>query len=234
MGIEVASSFTRKSPVPLDDSTVVADLTARDAIAAGIRYEGMTVYVESEETNYQLVGGVDNSDWTEFSGSGGGGIGSALTWKPVPGTEPILVEEQFYRAYEFDPGYGQQKLCATFSVPDSYRVGTKISIKVPVFVYSDLYSEDFTFKLTSYCNQFSILTGPSYNESTATLLPSPVTTLGDVYWLDLDVTDSLGRIDFTPVLPGHNIKLVLERDAAYTVEYFDRVMVLNEMIRMVM
>lgn len=75
MGIEVASSFTRKSNIPLDDATVVADLTARDALPSGIRYEGMTVYVESEETNFQLIAGITNSDWAEFSGSGGGGTG---------------------------------------------------------------------------------------------------------------------------------------------------------------
>ena len=45
MGIDVASSFTRKAPVPVDDSMVVADLTARDAIAAGVRYQGMVCYV---------------------------------------------------------------------------------------------------------------------------------------------------------------------------------------------
>ena len=53
MGIEVASSFTRKAPVPLDDLTVVADLTARDAIEAGVRYEGMVCYVVSEAANFR-------------------------------------------------------------------------------------------------------------------------------------------------------------------------------------
>ena len=56
MGIEVASSFTRKSPVPLDDSRSVADLTARDAIASGIRYIGMDVFVASEGVWYTLIG----------------------------------------------------------------------------------------------------------------------------------------------------------------------------------
>ena len=65
MGIEVASSFTRKAPVPLDDSSVVADLTARDALEAGVRYEGMTCYVISEETNFRLIGGIDNANWEE-------------------------------------------------------------------------------------------------------------------------------------------------------------------------
>lgn len=70
MGIEVGSSFTRKSGVPLDDSVIVANLTARDAIPSLTRYKGMFTYVESEGKTYQLVDGITNSDWKEF-GSGG-------------------------------------------------------------------------------------------------------------------------------------------------------------------
>ena len=65
MGIQLGSNFTVNTALPLDDRTVVADLTARDAIASGKRYEGLRVYVESEEKNYQLVGGVTDSDWVE-------------------------------------------------------------------------------------------------------------------------------------------------------------------------
>ncbi len=73
-GIEVASAFDMKSALPVDGRAVASDLTERDAIASGIRYEGMIVYVESEEKNYQLVGGISNSDWFELSsGAGGGG-----------------------------------------------------------------------------------------------------------------------------------------------------------------
>lgn len=71
MGIEVASAFTRKSTQPIDDSLIVADTTARDALDAGIRYEGMIVYSVADETNFQLVGGITNGDWSELSGSGG-------------------------------------------------------------------------------------------------------------------------------------------------------------------
>lgn len=77
MGIPLSSSFTRNSAQPLDDLATVADITARNAILAGRRYEGMATYVTSEATNYQLIGGITNSDWAEFSGSGGtGGTGT--------------------------------------------------------------------------------------------------------------------------------------------------------------
>jgi CBS domain-containing protein len=73
MGIALGSNFDFQAALPLDSRTVVADITARDAIASGVRYEGLIVYVEdvSEQTNYQLVGGITNGDWVELAGGGG-------------------------------------------------------------------------------------------------------------------------------------------------------------------
>lgn len=73
MGIQLGSNFTVNTALPLDDRILVADITARNAILAGRRYEGMIVYVESDLTNYQLVGGILDANWTELSGSGGAG-----------------------------------------------------------------------------------------------------------------------------------------------------------------
>lgn len=70
MGIELGSNFDVKTALPLDSRLIVDDLTARDAIDGLIRYEGMIVYVISEATNFQLIGGVDNVNWRELSGSG--------------------------------------------------------------------------------------------------------------------------------------------------------------------
>lgn len=78
MAITVASSFDQTAGVPLDSRFVVADTTARDAIASGVRYEGLTVYVVADAKNYQLVGGISDGDWTELQGSGGGGINYIL------------------------------------------------------------------------------------------------------------------------------------------------------------
>lgn len=73
MGIEVASSFTRKAAVPIDDLFVVANQAARDAIPSGVRYEGMFCYVIADALNYQLVTGIANINWAPFAGGGGGG-----------------------------------------------------------------------------------------------------------------------------------------------------------------
>jgi hypothetical protein len=48
--------------------TVVADITARDAILAGSRTEGMIVYVNSDDTHYTLKAGILNANWAVLSG----------------------------------------------------------------------------------------------------------------------------------------------------------------------
>jgi hypothetical protein len=69
MGIALGSNFTVNTALPIDDRFTCADLTARDAIGALRRYEGMEVYVESEEKTFKLVGGITNSDWVVSGGA---------------------------------------------------------------------------------------------------------------------------------------------------------------------
>lgn len=76
MGIALGSNFTLNTALPLDDRSTVADITARNAIPALRRFEGLLVYVENEQTNYQLVGGILDANWTELSGSGGSSGGT--------------------------------------------------------------------------------------------------------------------------------------------------------------
>lgn len=63
MAIFVSSQFRELSALPIEEKMVVVDLTARDAIPAGERYEGLFTYVVSEQRTYQLRGGITNSDW---------------------------------------------------------------------------------------------------------------------------------------------------------------------------
>jgi hypothetical protein len=63
MGIPLGSQFTVQTGLSLDDRDSVADLTARDAIAALRRWEGMRVYVVAEVKTYKLSGGITNGDW---------------------------------------------------------------------------------------------------------------------------------------------------------------------------
>jgi len=67
--ILTAKRLNAPSPFSYVDHThddfppVVADITARDAFAVDRRYEGVIVYVQSDQTTYQLRGGVANSNW---------------------------------------------------------------------------------------------------------------------------------------------------------------------------
>lgn len=78
-GIEVTAFFDMKTSLPLDGRFVAADNTARDAIASGVRFEGLLVYVTSTKKMWQLQGGITNSDWYEAGGGGGGGFNNIVT-----------------------------------------------------------------------------------------------------------------------------------------------------------
>ena len=111
MGITLASNFDVNAALPLDSRMIVADLTARDAIAAGRRYLGMTVYVVADTITYQLKGGITNIDWVEF-GSGTSAATFVETFSGDGGTltftlanDPLAIENTMV----FVDGVYQQK-----------------------------------------------------------------------------------------------------------------------------
>lgn len=71
MAINLGSNFNMTAALPLDGRDQVADLTARDAIASGVRWIGMPTYVLSEDKRYVLKGGITNAHWEEDGGAGG-------------------------------------------------------------------------------------------------------------------------------------------------------------------
>lgn len=72
MGIPLSTSFDVGTNLPLDARLVKADITARNAIAAGSRYEGMPTFVIATQKNYQLRGGIADANWVELVDTGGG------------------------------------------------------------------------------------------------------------------------------------------------------------------
>lgn len=71
MAIIVGSNFSVSTNLHIDDRAIAATIEARDAIAVGRRYLGMQVFVEEDSANYQLLGGIENSNWVKISDSDG-------------------------------------------------------------------------------------------------------------------------------------------------------------------
>lgn len=65
---DIISQFDRKYNAPLETFRQVVDTNARDSISPEIRWTGMLVYVVSVAQTYQLVGGIDNTDWQPLAG----------------------------------------------------------------------------------------------------------------------------------------------------------------------
>lgn len=61
--VNTAVTFRRLGSEPLDADERVADISARNALAA--RYIGQSCYVLSENKTYRLEGGITNSDWVD-------------------------------------------------------------------------------------------------------------------------------------------------------------------------
>lgn len=72
MAIKIQDGFEVETNKPIDDRFVFADLTARDALDPLLRYQGLKSFVISEGIAFRLIGGIDNANWVEESGSGGG------------------------------------------------------------------------------------------------------------------------------------------------------------------
>ena len=65
---DIISQYRRTYNSPIETNRQLATTTERNNIPSGVRWEGMIVYVVSEQTSYQLVGGVDNGSWELLGG----------------------------------------------------------------------------------------------------------------------------------------------------------------------
>jgi hypothetical protein len=77
--ITIGTNFQVRAGLPIDSRMVVASLAARDAINTLYRYEGLSVYVVSNQTNYQLIGGTANANWQATSSGSFYAAGTGLT-----------------------------------------------------------------------------------------------------------------------------------------------------------
>lgn len=212
MGIEVASSFTRKAAVPIDDSAVVVDITARDAIASGVRFRGMVVHVLSENKNYQLSGGITNSDWKPF-GSGGGGGGAGANWVPGQTDGPLEDIEFNEKVFLFDTSL-TQKVYLNLKLSANYSTGTRIRLIVKVYAPSLSTTNKAKLKLTSTLFKDGVTAlGSTTNQN---ISQQEITIAGSniPQTVMFDVTDAVGKINSVDLALNDSIQLELTRVAA--------------------
>ena len=69
MGIKLTSNFDENVGLPLDSREIATDNTARDAIANGVRYIGLNVFIVATNKTWQLQGGISNSNWVDITSS---------------------------------------------------------------------------------------------------------------------------------------------------------------------
>lgn len=209
MGIVLGSNFDVQTNLPLDSRLKVADSTARDAIDSGVRYEGMIVYVVADGTNYQLVGGIDNANWAELSGSGGGGI--AVNWFQN-GNGPIQTILGNIPVWQFGAGLAQE-LYTIVNIPSTYKAGGQINL-LAQFISENtsgtvLFRAQATLLLaetTEYDN--------TTNQRTTTNSAVTMSGANDRQFINLtlDISSSIGQVNAVSIQPKAKLLVRFYRD----------------------
>lgn len=144
MGIVLGSNFTMNAALPLDDRATFADITARDLLNSGKRYEGLIVYVEADEKSYQLQGGITNGDWVEF--------GASAT--PFDGT--VTDTLNFVEAYTSDTGsvpalaIANKSFCIlTGTISEIHGIATPSAGKNAILIVRNQQGTDIVIKNSS-------------------------------------------------------------------------------------
>lgn len=211
MGIPVSSNFDMNAALPLDSRTLVADLVARDAIGAGSRHEGLTVYVLATGKNYQLRGGVTNANWVE-SGSGGGVGGSAVLFS-ADTNAPMFNVVAGVRYWQFDSGLGQV-MYAAVKVHSSFTGGTQVNLRLNFLSAATTGNVRFRTVATLIRPGTDLMTSTTNQHvSTNIAVNQGAGTAGKPQAVVCDLSTGDGKIGSTPVAisAGDLILVVLER-----------------------
>lgn len=206
MGIPLTSSFDVTAGLPLDSRLIVANVTARDAIPSGARYEGMPVYTIAEQKNWFLKGGVANVNWEENKGGGGAGF-PALTWLDGE-IAPVKEFSTGFLRYVFTPGESQA-LFAHFTVPEWYEGGQIVLSGLKVSCASSAENIGTRATVTGYRAGDTFGTpslGPEVDEAMDDSNGADV--LVDVS--DIEIVDASGQIDGNAIQPDDLIVIKLD------------------------
>lgn len=141
-------------------------------------------------------------------GGGGGGGGGAI-WNPPDGFSPIEDEENDEKVWRFPAG-GDQKLVIFMKVPESFITGRQI--KMYCGMYCESSSNNFLFRTTAYLireNLDAVTATANSHVSTNSALTN---TVANQYRnVELDITDSVGKINSFAVDHGDLLRIEISR-----------------------
>jgi hypothetical protein len=120
MSIPLVLGFNRGMASPLDVDFQKADITARNAIINGKRFEGMQCYVVSEGKTYSLVGGIANNNWQDLKPADGATGLSSVGLHTFNFDASMLY-------YDVGTAYFDDSLGVVFPVGDSSSMLVKFS-----------------------------------------------------------------------------------------------------------
>jgi len=164
--------------------------------------QAIMLMYDTINSRWQVIGGTG-------SGSGGGG-GIVPQWEELANA-PVKDIENNMAVRRFEAGLGQA-LYWDYRVPDSYVPGSPIAIKIKI--YSPDTSGDILIKSQSTLIGAADEVTSTTNQHTST--NTEITMSGSIdnvpQEVELDLADSSGEINTTPVAPGDSIIVRLYRD----------------------
>jgi hypothetical protein len=184
----------------------VADVAARNAIPSGDRYQGYMVFVQSESTNYQLVGGIANSNWKQLSTGGGA---TQIEFVSPVGLGAVYGEEYGLKHYAFIYG-NTEYVEGTVLVPSSYVPGSRPYLKIAG--YNNDVSNKYAWSAQAYLIQ-------PLDDLTTTLKANSATssdvggTYASVDFVEVPLSDAAGQLTGFAIAPGDFLRIRLSRTA---------------------
>lgn len=167
---------------------------------------GQLVFATDTKVMYQIVD-------SEIVPVGSGGGGSSFTWvKDTNG--PVSEFIDGFKLESFD-NISSQEIFAVLSVPSSYRAGKPIKLKGGKFFCASTSGNVFFKSEAALINASTVLGSyPNTQASSNSQIAVPAVSNQLASIGDLDITDSIGKINAISVMPGDKIRIKIYRDTA--------------------
>ena len=135
--IPISTNFKVLTNLPIDSRFVFNTIGDRDALNPTYRYEGLIAYGIFEETNWQLVGGIENSNWVELGNYSNTSLSSSWASSSLSAS---YVPNLYPQTYQASASWASQSLSSSYaktaSVARSSSIGTVYDNSTYPFVFA--------------------------------------------------------------------------------------------------